>query len=121
MLYSLDPPVFEELAEKPARRRMQRQVIFSLVLIVALLSVGTGLSILLVKSAPQPPTSNTERPALLVQGLEVKPQTLVESIVGYGTARADRHARITAQVSGEVAELHPNLRVGASARRSRPC
>jgi len=93
---------------------MRRQIIISAVLIVALLGVGAGVAIFLVETAPQPPTSNPARAALPVRGLELRPQTVVEPIVGYGTARADRSARIAAQVSGEVVELHRNLRVGAS-------
>lgn len=93
---------------------MRRQLIISLILIAALLGIGGGLTALLIRTAPQPPTSDTERPALLVRGLELSPQTVVEPIVGYGTARADRYAWIAAQVSGEVVELNPNLRVGAS-------
>lgn len=93
---------------------MRRRVIISLVLIVALLAGGGGAAILLVRTAPTPPTSGEAQPALLVRGVTLNPQTVVEPIVGYGTARADRHAWITAEVSGEVVELKSDLRVGAA-------
>lgn len=92
---------------------MQRQVIVSLILIVVLLAGGTALSVLLVRTAPQPSTSGNQPPTLLVRALELRPQTVVEPIVGYGTARADRYAWIAAQIAGEVVELNPNLHVGA--------
>ncbi len=91
---------------------MRRQIVISLLLVVVLLGGGAGVGALLVRTAPQPPTNPTERPALLVRGLELRPQTVVEPIVGYGTARADRQARIATQVSGEVVELSPKLHVG---------
>jgi len=91
---------------------MRRQIIISVVLIVALLAVAGGVTGLLIRTAPQPATSNTPQPAPLVRGLELKPQTVVEPIVGYGTARADRRAWIAAQVSGELVELSPRLHIG---------
>ncbi|MBU0616599.1 MAG: efflux RND transporter periplasmic adaptor subunit [Planctomycetes bacterium] len=91
---------------------MQRQIIISLLLVVVLLAGGAGVAALLVRTAPQPPTNPTERAALLVVGLELKPRTVIEPIVGYGTAHADRQAWIAAQVSGELVELSPKLHVG---------
>ncbi len=92
---------------------MRRQIIISSVLVIALLGIGGGSAILLIKTAPQAPTGSEGQSALLVQGLELQPRTMVEPIVGYGTARADRYAWIAAQVSGEAVELHADLRVGA--------
>ncbi len=91
---------------------MKRQIIISLMLIVALLAVGLASSALLIRTAPHPPTSDLEQPALLVRTLELTPRTVVEPIVGYGTARADRYAWIAAQVSGELVELSPKLHIG---------
>jgi RND family efflux transporter MFP subunit len=99
---------------KPVREHMRRQVIISVLLVVALLSIGVSSAMLLIHFAPKSPLSEPTQSALLVRGLELKPQTVVEPIIGYGTAQADRHARITAQVSGELVELNPNLKVGAS-------
>ena len=93
---------------------MRRQVIISLVLIAGLLGAGAWFAGLLVRTAPRPPTSDAEQTGLLVRGLTLEPRTVIEPIVGYGTARADRYAWITAQVSGELVELDPDLRVGAS-------
>ncbi|MFH1497216.1 MAG: hypothetical protein ABII82_05250 [Verrucomicrobiota bacterium] len=91
---------------------MQRHIIISLLFVVVLLAGGAGVAALLVRTAPQPPTNPTERPALLVVALELKPRTVIEPIVGYGTAHADRQAWIAAQVSGELVELSPSLHVG---------
>lgn len=91
---------------------MRRRIVISLVLVAVLLTGGAGVAALLVRTAPQPPTNPTERPALLVSAIELEPQTVVEPIVGYGTARADREACVAAQVSGELVELSPKLHVG---------
>lgn len=93
---------------------MDRRVIISAALIIVLLAVGVGVMRRLIRTAPTPPTSDLEQPALLVRGLELAPRTVIEPIVGFGTAEADRNAWIAAQVSGEVVEVSPQLRIGAS-------
>jgi RND family efflux transporter MFP subunit len=91
---------------------MRRQIVISIVLVLALLAGGAGAVALLIRTAPAPPTNSTERPALLVRGLQLQPQTVIEPILGYGTARAHRQAWVAAQVSGELVELSPKLHVG---------
>jgi multidrug resistance efflux pump len=58
------------------------------------------------------PRQASETVPLLVEGFELTPATVVEPIVGYGTARADRYARISSQVAGEVIELADQLKPG---------
>ena len=62
---------------KVGAQRMRRQIVISLLLVVVLLAVGAGAAALLVRTAPQPPTNPAERPALLVRGLELEPQTMI--------------------------------------------
>ena len=93
---------------------MRRQVIISSILIVVLLGAGGAGAYFLILTAPTPPTRDNEGAALLVRARRLAPQTVVEPIVGYGTARADRHVWVAAQVSGEVIELHPDLHVGTA-------
>ena len=73
---------------------MRRQVLISLILIGVLLGIGSAGAYLLIHTAPKAPVSDSDRPALLVRTRQLTPQTLVEPIVGYGTARADRYAWI---------------------------
>ncbi|MCP4592297.1 MAG: biotin/lipoyl-binding protein, partial [bacterium] len=93
---------------------MRRKIIVSIILIVVLLTGGIGISAGLVLTRPSPPRRDTDRPSLVVQTLVVNPQTVVETIVGYGTAWADRYARLSAQVSGEIVELDDWVRPGAA-------
>lgn len=91
---------------------MQGRIIISATLIVAFLGLGGGVAYRLISTPPAPPTREDKRPALLVRSVTLEPQTIVEPIIGYGAARADRHARVAAQVSGEIVELNPDFRVG---------
>jgi len=92
---------------------MRRKIIFSLILIVVLIGVGALGSFLLVVTKPVPPMAESDRPPIFVESITVRPQTVVEKILGYGTARADRYARISAQVSGEVVEIAELLKPGS--------
>ena len=91
---------------------MIRRVIISLLLIVALGAVGASIWHHLISTKAAPPTVDLERPALLVETTVLTPQTLVEPVIGFGTARADRQAWIAAQVAGEVVEVSDLLHVG---------
>lgn len=91
---------------------MTRKILVSVALIVLLLLLGAGVANYLVAHKPSPPTVQTQRVPLLVDSLEVQPQTVVEPIVGYGTARAERQTTVSAQVSGEVVHLADDLKAG---------
>ncbi len=95
---------------------MRRQLIVSFILIVILLAGGIGIAVGLVKTKPEPHTRDVARPPLLVETVVVQPQTVVEPIVGYGTARADRFARLSAQVAGEIIELGDWFKPGVEVR-----
>ncbi|MCK4661178.1 MAG: efflux RND transporter periplasmic adaptor subunit, partial [Phycisphaerae bacterium] len=96
---------------------MRRQIVVSVILIAVLLVGGAGISRYLIHSRPSPPTREVTRPPLLVKALAVQPQTVVEPIIGYGTARADRFTRISAQVSGEIVELGDWLKPGVEVHK----
>jgi RND family efflux transporter MFP subunit len=93
---------------------MQRKLVVSLVLILAILGVSLGLAVWLVRTAPEAPQVEVLNPPLLVKAIRIEPCDIVEPLVGYGTARAERRARLSAQVAGEVIELAANLKIGAS-------
>lgn len=93
---------------------MLRKTLISLVLILLLLGGAGALTYQLIATRPAPPTADTARPILTVRAIRVAPQTTVEPIVGFGTARADQEAMLTAEVAGPVIELARNLRIGAT-------
>jgi multidrug resistance efflux pump len=91
---------------------MSRQIVLSLILIAVLLVSSVGIFIVLVMNKPSPPRTEVEEPVLLVQTVEVQPATVIEPIIGFGTARADRFARLASQVAGEIIELPDELKPG---------
>lgn len=96
---------------------MQRKLIItliSLVLSVGILLVSFTVFEHLVKTKPQPSQRPNERPALLVKSLTVEPQTVVEPVIGFGTAYADRQSLLSAQVMGEIIELDATIKAGVS-------
>jgi len=96
---------------------MQRKLLVSLILITAFVGLGTGIAALLVLTAPEPPQVDLARPPLLVEAVRVEPVTVTESLIGFGTARADRYARLSAQVAGEIVAVADGLEVGAEVRQ----
>jgi RND family efflux transporter MFP subunit len=96
---------------------MPRKIIVSIVLIVLFLGTGIGIALFLIKNRPTPPMVDAARPPLVVTGLAVQPKTVTQIITGFGTARADREARISAQVAGEIVDLPEHLRPGVSVKK----
>jgi len=99
---------------------MQRKIIVSTILIAIFLGIGSGIAAYLVATKPQPVKINLNEPPVLVNAITVNPLTVIEPIIGYGTAKADRYARISAQVPGEVVELVNNLKVGDKVLAGQP-
>jgi len=91
---------------------MQRKLLVSLILITIFMGLGAGTAILLIKTAPVPPQVDLARPPLLVEAVQVEPDTVTESLVGFGTARAECYARLSAQVGGEIVAVADDLKVG---------
>ncbi|UCD29942.1 MAG: efflux RND transporter periplasmic adaptor subunit [Planctomycetota bacterium] len=99
---------------------MQRKIIVSIILIGSFLTLGAGLATLLVVTKPQPHKVEQNHAPLLVSAVTVNPQTIIEPIVGYATARADRYARLSAQVAGEIVEIVNNLKIGDKVKKGQP-
>lgn len=96
---------------------MLRKVIVSSILICAfLLAGGIGYQVL-VSTKQEAPKIERHRPPMTVRGTTLAAQTIPDPLVGYGTAQADVAATITAEVRGEVIELHPDLKVGAAVKQ----
>ena len=100
---------------QPASRPWWR-VLVSIVLCVLVLSAG-GFAFVGLASLRKPPEerSTTEK-VYNVEVFEVAREDLREVVSAFGTATADREVIVAAQVSGEVIELHPQLRVGRDVR-----
>jgi len=96
---------------------MRRRIIVSLALIAVVLGAGMGLMAVLVKARTAPEKTETARAPLLVETVKPEPETIREMLVGYGTARADRSARISAQVSGEITQLADDLKPGSEFKK----
>jgi len=96
---------------------MNRQIVLSLILIAALLLGSVGMALVLIAHKPVPPRVEVHEPVLLVQTVEVRPTTIVEPIIGFGTARADRYAHLAAQVTGEIVELPDELKPGVEVQQ----
>lgn len=89
----------------------------SALLIILLLGTGGGLAALLIKTAPEIPSSHVEPPPQLVETLALTPGDRVEWIVGYGSARADQVATLAAEVKSTVRERVGNLKAGVPVRK----
>lgn len=92
---------------------MLRTTLLSLTLSAGLLAASGGAFFLLVATRPTPPPAERPESLLLVQVQRLEPQTIVEPVLGFGTARPFRAAWIAPQVAGQVVELAPGLRAGA--------
>ena len=87
---------------------MKRKIVVSAVLISSILALSAGFAAILIRTRPAAETVNTTRPPMLVRTIEMRPQTVVEPLIGFGAARADRYARLSAQVTGQIVDV-PNL------------
>lgn len=96
---------------------MQRKLIVSLILMTGLLALAGGGTALLIHTRDEPESVEVIRSPLRVDAVRVEPQTVTERLTGFGTARAHRYARLTAQLAGEIVELPDHLRPGASVSR----
>lgn len=93
---------------------MTRKVVVSVILVVVLLGVGIGIQSALIWTAPEPARTQEARPAMTVRGVVIEPQTVVQPLIGYGTAAADQRVLISSEVSGQVVYRHPAMRVGGT-------
>jgi multidrug efflux pump subunit AcrA (membrane-fusion protein) len=91
--------------------RLPRWII-SIALIVVIFSVAVGGAFLLVKFKPAAKKKPLTTQALVVKGFELTPRTIRDRVIGYGTAQAERDARVAAEVSGEIDWISPALQEG---------
>ena len=93
-----------------------RQFLTSVVLSAAALAAGFGVShgLTLLRKPPvlREPVERTYN----VEVFAVESLDLREIVRAFGTSQADREVVLSAQVAGEVAEIHPQLKVGQAIR-----
>ncbi|MGE0193024.1 MAG: efflux RND transporter periplasmic adaptor subunit [Planctomycetota bacterium] len=95
----------------PAPHVLLRGVL-SLVLIAALLGGGAFAARTLAALRKPPAKAEVVRPPLLVRGMRVHRSDVTRTVVAYGTVRAPRTFRVTADVGGRVLDRHEELEPG---------
>ena len=85
----------------------KRKLVPPLIILVAI-----SLLVLLSAMRPQPPQRQNERPAVLVDVLEVYAEDVNFLVAGQGNVEAKHATMMISQVSGQVIELSPNFVAG---------
>jgi len=93
---------------------MLRKLIVSLVLSAVALTAAGLTAAWLIAHRPEPIRQSPVERAPRVQTVVLVPADVRQSLTGFGTARCDQQATLTAEVSAPVAERVDGLRVGAS-------
>jgi RND family efflux transporter MFP subunit len=88
--------------------------VVSVVLVLLVLGIGVaGFGLLAALRKPPDPREFQDLP-LNVEVYRVESHPLREYLEAFGTARADREVVVSAEVSGKIVEVFPNLEVGES-------
>jgi multidrug efflux pump subunit AcrA (membrane-fusion protein) len=90
----------------------KRRVLSSVVLVVAALSLGFAVSYGLTLLKRPPELREPAQRTYNVEVFSVEPHDLREVVHAFGTSQAGREVVLSAQVSGEISEIHPQLKVG---------
>ncbi len=91
---------------------MKNRVLVSIVAIAAILLLGLGSTVLLIKLRKPPTEATGSETPLRVMGVRVQPEDVRVMITGYGEARALDQVSIAPEVPGRIVEIHPDLEVG---------
>ena len=89
-----------------------RRLIISEILIVVVLLLSAAVFGAMYAGKPEVEQKQTDAVRLNVDVFETQPIDFQELLTGFGTARADREVIVAAQVTGEIVEVHPQLKVG---------
>lgn len=98
----------------------RRKFLVSAVLSIIALSVGFAVSHGLTLLAKPPVLRQPVERIYNVEVFHVESLDLREIVRAFGTSQADREVVLSAQVAGEVAEIHPLLKVGQAVRAQNP-
>jgi len=85
----------------------KRKLVPPLIIVLAVM-----LLVLLSMMRPQPPQRQAQRPAVLVDVLDVKAEDVNFLVAGQGNVEAKHATMMMSQVSGKVIELSPNFVAG---------
>jgi RND family efflux transporter MFP subunit len=99
----------EDHIEK-AQTRQHIKIRIAVCILILIVGIGGFLALAALKKPPAE-ANNGERP-LKVKVMPVRAQTVPITVTGYGQVRALNVVKLSAQVSGQVVELHPRLEVG---------
>jgi len=91
---------------------MRTRVIKSIALSILALSVGFAISHGLTLLHKPPPLREPVQRTYNVEVFRVECNDLREIVRAFGTSKSDREVVLSAQVAGEVAEIHPQLKIG---------
>ena len=88
------------------------RILISLATIVLMLVAAGAMFTTMVNNRPGVEERPVEEPSYNVDVFEVEQITFREMLSAFGTAAADREVVLAAQVTGEIVELGPQVRVG---------
>lgn len=90
-----------------------RQVFVSVGLAAIALAIGFGVTHGLTQLKRPPELRVAEEREYKVEVFKVESQSVREIVRAFGTSQAEREVVLSAQVAGEVVELHPLMKVGS--------
>lgn len=85
---------------------------FRLLLVVLIIGAGVGAMIGFQKLRKDPQEREIQEMALEVTSMAMHPEDVPVVLTGFGTAHNKRKTDLSAEVSGRVLEVHPDLEVG---------
>jgi RND family efflux transporter MFP subunit len=100
------------MAEKSDSTSAVRRLIVSELLILLFIGISIIIASLLYADRPGVQARPTEEVLLNVDVFRATPLNFQELLTGFGTARADREVTLAAQVTGEIIDIDPQLKVG---------
>lgn len=108
-----------DMASKAGGLSGVRRLIISEILIVVLLILSFAAFQLLQAQKPEVQQKEISATRLNVDVFISRPVNFQELLTGFGTAKADREVIVAAQVSGEIVDIHPQLKVGRTVSAGR--
>jgi len=95
---------------------MIARAVISVILAVLVLGAGATIARVLTQTRPVPQETQTAPSPPLVRTQALRPESVNQTLVGYGSARAQRSALLTAEVGGEIVEIAAGLEDGTPVR-----
>lgn len=99
----------------PSSDSLRRRTVVSVALCVLALAAGASVFSYLASLKKPPEAVELAERVYNVEVFNAEGSTLQEILSGFGTARSNREVVVAAQVTGEIVEVHPILKVGHEA------